>query len=298
MGLFEMANAHLLIADITGSTKLFDQVPTDEALARVRAVLDRMREIIAANQGHCVKSVGDDTLSLFPRAENLYAAARAMIETEFSDGLEVHIGAARGNIITKGADLYGDAVITTARLASLAKPGEFLIDETVFEGLTHEHQKTFVSMGGLKLKGKIEATQVYSFTVGELEAQTVFGGSGAAALGRRTQSVMLTHADDSWSLSDGETVVVGRAHDCEAVLEHPWVSRKHGKFELRASQLEYTDHSSSGSTVITSGGREFALQRRSMLLNGTGMVLVGTSDPELATSIIHYATHEQNSEAQ
>ena len=287
-----MANAHLLIADITGSTKLFDQAPADDALARVRAVLDRMREIIAANNGHCVKSVGDDTLSLFSKADNVYNAAREMIETDWADGLGVHIGASRGNVVSKGVDLYGDAVITTARLASLAKPGEFLIDETVFEGLSREHQLTFVSMGGLKLKGKSEATRVHSFTVGELDAQTVFRGSGNTTLGRRTESVMLTHEEDSWSLIDGETVVVGRAEDCEAVLEHPWVSRKHGKFELRASQLEYTDHSSSGSTVITSGGREFALQRRSMLLNGEGMVLVGTSDPTMAKSIIHYATND------
>ena len=287
-----MANAHLLIADITGSTKLFDQVPADEALARVRAVLDRMREIIAANHGHCVKSVGDDTLSLFSKADNVYKAARAMIETEWADGLGVHIGASRGNVVSKGVDLYGDAVITTARLASLAKPGEFLIDETVFEELSRKHQLTFVSMGGIKLKGKSEATRVHSFTVGELDAQTVFRGAGSSTLGRRTESVQLTHESDSWSLSDGETVVVGRAQDCEAVLEHPWVSRKHGKFELRAAQLEYTDHSSSGSTVITSGGREFALQRRSMLLNGEGMVLVGTSDPNMAQSIIHYATND------
>ena len=250
-----MANAHLLIADITGSTKLFDKAPADDALTRVRAVLDRMREIIAANNGHCVKSVGDDTLSLFSKADNVYKAAREMIETDWVDGLGVHIGASRGHVVSKGVDLYGDAVITTARLASLAKPGEFLIDETVFEGLSRENQLTFVSMGDLKLKGKSEATRVHSFTVGELDAQTVFGGTGNTTLGRRTESVMLTHEEDSWSLVDGETVVVGRAQDCEAVLEHPWVSRKHGKFELRASQLEYTGHSSSGSMVITSGGR-------------------------------------------
>ena len=287
-----MANAHLLIADITGSTNLFDKEPTDIALVRVRAVLEHMRVIIADNNGECVKSVGDDTLSVFTQAEDVFNAARAMIETEWEHGLGVHIGASRGKIVHQGTDLYGDAVITTARLASLAKPGEFLIDETVFEGLSKLTQLLFVSMGGLKLKGKSEATRVHSFTVGEIDAQTVFKGAGHSTLGRRTESVELTHLTDSWCLTDGQSIVVGRSPDCEAVLEHPWVSRAHGKFELRSAQLEYTDHSSSGSTVVTSDGREFALQRRAMLLNGEGMVLVGTSDPKMAQSIICYATND------
>ncbi len=64
------------------------------------------------------------------------------------------------------------------------------------------------------------------------------------------------------------------------------------RLTLRAAQLEYTDHSSSGSTVITSDGQEFTLQRRSMLLSGEGLVLVGTRDRSMTGSIIRYSTND------
>ncbi len=287
-----MANAHLLIADITGSTKLFDQETTAVALGRVRAVLDRMRAIIAKNNGKCIKSVGDDTLSIFPQADEIFQAARTMIETDWADGLGVHIGAHWGDVVLKNTDLYGDAVITTARLASLAKPGELLVGGAVFTQLSKHNQALFVSMGDINLKGKSEATRVHSFTVGELDSQTVFKGVSASKLGRRTQAVVLNHQGTSLLLTGAQSVVVGRSPECEVVLDHPWVSRKHGKFELRSAQLEYTDHSSSGSTVVTKDGREFALKRRATLLNGEGMVLVGINNPEMVKSIIYFATND------
>jgi hypothetical protein len=287
-----MANAHVMIADITGSTTLYDQVSDAEALVQISKVLARMRTIIEENNGHCVKSQGDDTLSFFPEADQVFRAASTMIQTDWPFGLDVHIGAYWGNVVRHESDIYGDAVNTTARLASLAKPGELLIGDTVFEQISTAYRSLFVSMGGLKLKGKSQATRVHSFTVSELEVQTVFFSAKASNVGRRTESVELTLDDSNWTLIDGQNVIVGRSPDCEAVLEQPWVSRKHGKFELRAAQLEYTDHSSSGSTVVTSDGREFSLQRRSMLLNGEGKVLIGTSDPDMAGSVIHYATND------
>jgi class 3 adenylate cyclase len=291
-GLAKMAEAHVLIADITGSTKLYDQMSDHDALAQISTVLDRMRAIIEENDGNCVKSQGDDTLSFFSEADQAFKAARMMIEADWNFGLAVHVGAYWGDVLSHDADIYGDAVNTSARLAALAKPGEVLIGDTVFERLSVRNQVLFVSMGGLKLKGKREPTRVHSFAVGELDTQTVLFGAKPSNLGRRTESVALVCGEGNWSLTDGQSVTVGRSPDCHAILEQPWVSRKHGSFELRAAQLEYTDHSSSGSTVVTSDGREYALQRRAMLLNGEGMVMVGTRDRAMAGSIILYTTND------
>ncbi len=287
-----MAKAHVLIADITGSTKLYDQMSDHDALAQISDVLGQMRTIIEENHGNCVKSQGDDTLSFFSEADQAFKAARTMIETDWNFGLAIHAGAFCGEVLNHNADIYGDAVNTSARLASLAKPGEVLIGETVFALLSERNRALFVSMGGLKLKGKQEATRVHSFAVGELDTQTVLFGAKPSNLGRRTESVALVCGDGTWSLTDGQNVMVGRSPDCDAVLEHPWISRKHGSFELRAAQLEYTDHSSSGSTVVTSDGREFAMQRRSMPLTGEGIVMVGTRDRGIESSIIQYSTND------
>ncbi|MCX7558951.1 FHA domain-containing protein [Sulfitobacter sp. F26204] len=287
-----MATAHVLIADITGSTSLYDRLTDQEALAQVSIILAQMRNMIEENGGHCVKSQGDDTLSFFSEADQAFAAARAMIEADWGDGLGVHAGIHFGEVLSQDSDIYGDAVNTAARLASLAKTSELLLGDTVFAQLGEATRMLCVSMGALKLKGKREATQVHSFAVSDLKTQTVLFGSGESLLGPRTESAALSCVSEEWNLSDGESVAVGRSSDCQAILDHPWVSRKHGFFELRAAQLEYTDHSSSGSTIITSDGQEFSLQRRSMLLSGEGLVLVGTRDRSMTGSIIRYSTND------
>lgn len=287
-----MPLAHVLIADITGSTKLYDELSDEEALAQISIILDRMRTIIEDNGGHCVKSQGDDTLSFFGDADQAFTAARTMIQENWNYGLGVHAGTYYGDVLSKDADIYGDAVNTTARLASLAKPSELLIGDTVYDKLTDGKRALCVSMGGIKLKGKREPITVHSFAVSEMSQQTVLFGAQDSHMGPRTESAELSCDTNSWTLEDGQSVTVGRAVDCEAVLDHPWVSRKHGSFDLRAAQLEYSDHSSSGSTVITADGQEFSLQRRSMLLSGEGIVLVGTRDRTQTSSIIRYSTND------
>lgn len=287
-----MATAHVLIADITGSTKLYEQLSDLDALAQISMILARMRETIEDHGGHCVKSQGDDTLSFFGEADAAFKTARAMIEAEWNYGLAVHAGIYWGDVLSQDADIYGDAVNTAARLASLAKPNEVLIGDTVFDKLSPEVRGLCVSMGGIKLKGKSAPTQVHSFAVSVMTTQTVLFGSADSSLGRRTESVTLNTADKTVTLVDAETARIGRSTDCELVLDHPWVSREHGSFELRAAQLEYTDHSSSGSTVITGDGQEFAIHRRSMLLNGEGVVLMGTRDKSVSGSVVRYATND------
>lgn len=288
-----MATAHVLIADITGSTKLYEQLSDLDALAQISMILARMRETIEEFGGHCVKSQGDDTLSFFPDADQAFLAARAMIEGKWSYGLAVHAGLYWGDVLSQDADIYGDAVNTASRLTTLAKPGEVLVGDTVFEMLSDANSSLCVSMGGIKLKGKQAQTQVHSFAVSDIATQTVLSRAGEDdATGRRTESVTLNSCDVAVTLTDAESAKIGRSTECNIVLDQPWVSREHGSFELRAAQLEYTDHSSSGSTVITAEGQEFAIHRRSMLLNGEGVVLMGTRDKSVSGSVVRYATND------
>ena len=282
----------MLIADITGSTPLYERLPEHEALHHISTTLDQMRRLIAEAGGTCVKSKGDDTLSHFATADAAFAAARNMIELQLDADLAIHAGIHCGELLTHDTDVYGDTVNTTARLSSLAKPGEVLLGDATFDALDERTRALCVSMGGLKLKGKAHPVKVHSFSVSDMSTQTVLFGATQASSGPRTESVAIDVGGAEISLGDGQSLIVGRAPDCDAVLSDPWVSRKHGVFELRAAQLEYTDHSSSGSTVITSDGREYSLQRRSMLLNGEGMVLIGTRDPAQAASIVRYATND------
>lgn len=290
-----MANACVLMADITGSTPLYERLSQQDALNQISLMLDRMRALIEESSGHCIKSQGDDTLSVFRRADQGFAAAQAMIGDEWDHGLAVHAGLYFGEVLRHENDIYGNAVNTAARLASLAKPGEVLIGDESFDALPQDIKTDCVSLGGIKLKGKKDPTRVYSYTGGTLSkqtVQTVVFGQGGPKLGRRTVSVTLTCGDQSWELEDEQSLSIGRSVDNDITLPNAWVSRQHGKVEIRDAQMEFTDHSSAGSSVLTSDGQEYEVHRRTTMLNGEGMLLFGTTDRGQTSSILRYATND------
>ena len=287
-----MATACVLIADITGSTRLYEQVTQREALTQIGLVLARMRDLIEANGGNCVKSQGDDTLSYFAHPLPAMQAAREMVEEDWPHGMSIHAGLFHGEVLSMDKDIYGNAVNTAARLAALSKPGEVLIGDDAYDRLPPEHRPLFVSLGGIRLKGKKEPTHVYSYMAGQVSTQTVVFGAGQGQRVRRTESAEIQCNGKGWSISEGDSLTIGRAEDCDICLGHPWISRQHGRLDLRGAQLEYTDHSSSGSSVITAEGQEFDVHRRATLLNGEGLLLLGTHDRTIADSALSYATND------
>ncbi len=287
-----MANACVLMADITGSTPLYERMSQQDALQQISLMLTRMRTIIEEVGGHCIKSQGDDTLSVFRHAHEGFRAARHMIEDDWDHDLSVHAGLFFGEVLRHDNDIYGNAVNTAARLASLAKPGEVLVGDESFDRLDTDTQVTCVPLGGIKLKGKKQPTRVFSFTANQLASQTVIFGANGPKLGRRTDSAVIELAGKSWTIANGETLTIGRSDDCDIVLPHAWISRQHGKLDLHDLQLEYSDHSSTGSSVITSDGQAFEVHRRTTLLSGDGTVLLGTSDRSITSSALLYATND------
>lgn len=287
-----MANACVLMADITGSTSLYEQITQQRALVRIGAILNRMRDMITANGGHCVKSQGDDTLSVFDRCDPAFVTARQMVDEPWDHGLSVHAGLFFGEVLSMDNDVYGNPVNTAARLAALAKPGEVLIGDDAFDRLSPAHRPEFVPLGGLKLKGKREATRVYSYTASQISTQTVVFGASGQTEGRRTESAEFSCEDRVWRIEEGQSLTIGRLESCDIRLPHGWISRQHGKLELRGAQLEYTDHSSTGSSVITADGQEFVVHRRATLLNGEGRLLFGTRDRTIADSCVDFATND------
>lgn len=270
-----MPLACVLISDITGSTQLYERVTNETALRYIGPVLGRMREIIADSGGHCVKSKGDDTISYFSHPDHAFDAAWAMVNEEWHYGMSVHAGIYFGEVLHQEAGLYGGAVNTAARLASLAKPGEVLVGANCYDDLSSQHKELLQTIGDLHLKGKEAPTRVYAASVPELAATTVVFNRKAAEQPARIEMVELTCLGRVWRIREGETLSIGRSQDCDVVLNHAWVSRRHGALAIRQGQLEYTDHSSAGSVLQTPDGSELTVHRRSTMLNGSGRILLG-----------------------
>lgn len=273
-----MSLACVLVSDVTGSTRLYEALGSGPALARIDAVLMRMRVLIEAAGGHCVKARGDDILSFFDHPDRAFQAAWAMINEPWPDNLAIHAGGYFGDILSHADDIYGNAVNTAARLAGLAKPGEILFGDHCHDDLSAENRARFVAVGALPLRGKEAPTAVFSCSVTSLAAQTVVSGGA-----QDTVAVLaaISLGTRHWQLVEGGRLSIGRAEDCDIVAAHPSVSRDHGSLAIRSGQLEYSDHSTVGSVVRMGDGPDMAVHRRRTLLSGNGAIRLGAPGEDL-----------------
>lgn len=172
-----------LFADIRGSTTLAEGMPSAEFHQLLDRFYSTASQIVFDHDGGVDKFVGDEVVAFFfPLLTGERHAARA-VETALAllratghedaggpwapIGAGVHTGLAWMGAVGDGAHTeltaIGDAVNTTARLASAAKRGEVLVttDAAAAAGLDPhlEHRS-------LELKGKQLVTDVVSLNVG------------------------------------------------------------------------------------------------------------------------------------
>jgi adenylate cyclase len=174
--------ATMLFADIRGSTTIAEGMQPTE----FRALLDRFYTVatkaVFDNDGTVDKFVGDELVALFvplfsgkDHAAKAIATARALLRATGHDapgGPWAPIGVGINTALTwYGAvgqgdrtelTAVGDAMNTTARLASAARAGEILVTTTTAQAAALDPA---LERRTLDLKGKQTATEVVSLTV-------------------------------------------------------------------------------------------------------------------------------------
>ena len=289
-----MSSACILISDITGSTQLYEVESNTDALNQISAVLTRMRQIIEDLGGTCVKSQGDDVLSHFDQPEQAFQAARKMIYEDWPGELSVHVGLYYGEFLARDGDIYGPPVNTAARLASLAKPKEMLLGDECFDLLEPESKKHLTLIGELQIKGKLEPTRVYACSAIDMSKTTITFAKTGGGRTSRINTAHFSYLEQKWQIGDGETLSIGRSADNDIVLDQAWVSRKHGAVTVRRGQLEFTDHSSTGSVLQSGDGTEITVHRRATLLHGNGLIFFGSGGLDDTSRAVKFDTMDMS----
>jgi len=140
-----------LFTDLEGSARLWDEHP--EAMRTALSRHDEiLREVIAAHDGHVVKTTGDGVHAVFATAHEGVAAAvsaqRAIAEEDFGElgELRIRIGVHTGPAEVRDGDYYGSAVNRAARLMGAAHGGQIvvslateeLVRDLLFDGVALE----------------------------------------------------------------------------------------------------------------------------------------------------------------
>jgi adenylate cyclase len=288
----ERVLAAVLLADVVGSTPLYERLGDNAALRQVSDCLDTIREIAATHGGNFIHSKGDDVLSLFERPEAALTAVCQIMGQLTKGALSIRIGLHFGAVIRTRGDVFGDVINVTARLSTTANPGEALISQAFFEALSVGGRGTLRLLDKMAFKGKQEPFDVYTLWSDDGAPHTQIV-SGATIINRRSApplhiNLVIRYGDQLRSCRQNELVTIGRSPECDIVVQRPWVSRHHATFTISNGRARLAERSSSGTFLSTGSDHEVFVRREDVLLVGSGVISPGRQSFLSDAQILHY----------
>ena len=288
-------NLAVLFADITDSNKLYGTLGDDAARAVVDACLSLVGEVVARFNGRIIKTIGDEAMCAFRRADDAVAAAaemQTMVEARRPGNvdLKMHIGLHFGSVLSEDGDVFGDTVNSAAYLCAVAVAGQILTTEVTERNLTPEFKSRVRPVFKTVLKGSTQESTVYQVLwqkdVGDLTdvnthvQKTIPGDEGSLLVVHYENKVRVDHAR--------AMLTAGRAADCDLVVSSKLASRKHFSIRLLRTHFYLLDHSLNGTFVTLDSGEEVHVLRSELLLEGSGRITIGTRYEEGAADVITY----------
>ncbi len=272
----------ILMADVSGSTPLYERHGDQVASKLVFECVEGMQRIATLRGGEFVRSKGDDVLCLFENPDQALIAAKEILDHGQAGSVSVHGGLHWGAVVWRGTELFGGAVNVSARLSSRAKENEFLMSGDFTGRVSPNQGITLRPMGEITLRGTAVPTEIYALLAqaegGEtrLIAQTeIFDLHRQSTTGANT-SIRLSTEGWSRDVGEGEEIKIGRSQECDLVLPLPWVSRVHAKVSVRAGLVEITDSSAAGCTLTAGDTTGYFIRRQTISLTGNGTIELGS----------------------
>ena len=288
----------ILFADVSGSTRLFETKGDQEARRLIANVLGALTKVCQQHGGRVITTIGDEIMCTFPAALNGVLAAcdmqrRMGRDIDFvRDSLAVRIGMHHGDaLVEDDGDVYGDAVNTAARMASLAKREQVVTTAATYDSLTGQVPEAR-SLGKARVSGKLLPIEIVDVVWQEdtsgmtMVQSTIRMGDATAAVGAR---LTLRHRGRVIELTENsEPFMMGREATNGLQVEADWVSRTHSQIEYKRGHFVITDRSTNATYVTVGQEPELRLHRDELHLRGQGTVSMGQAAAANAQDLIHF----------
>ncbi len=288
-------NLAVLFADITESTGLYSQLGDNAAHVVVNACLTLIADVVERHKGRVVKSIGDEVMCVFRRADDAVLAAIEMqsqvdAKRPGKRHVQIHVGLHYGPVLIENDDMFGDTVNAAAYLTAVAVSEQILTTEATERNLSPELKASVRPVFKAVLKGSTDETTVYQviwhkdvteLTDVNIHSQKIIPGDQG--------SLVVAYRDLSLRLDQSRTsITLGRAAGCDLVVHEKLASRKHVSIRLLRTHFYLVDHSLNGTFVTLESGEEVHVLRKEFLLDGSGRMALGCSLGDGATEVITF----------
>lgn len=295
----------VLIADVCGSTPLYETSGSLKALDLIADCLDSISRVVEDEGGTVLRSKGDDVLCTFPDAASAVRGASRMMDGQADSPLEIHVGINFGPVVFDRGGIFGDVVNVAGRMQSLAKPGEIITTEAVYEQLSGDERRQIRLLDSQTVKGKSEPMNIYAvfkddtqvtYYVGEDGKHTVHPKDLHRAAGPKV-TVTLQFGERTIVRRDGGPGFhIGRAGSCDLIIDEPCVSRDHAVLTIRRGKVLLTDMSSTGTWITQADADPVLLRRDVMQLASDGVISLGMRPKDDGPTMIGFRLEQEESD--
>src|SRR5215218_667384 len=258
--------AAIVHADIAGFTRMMEGSETRTFRHLKTAQIEVWRPAIQAAHGRLVGTAGDAMLAEFGSAVTAVSAALDIQErmSKFNDTIEpeqrmnFRIGVHLGEVIVDDEDqnIFGDGVNLAARIQALAEPGGIAVSRAVRDLVELRVDYAFADGGEQQMKNVSRSVQIFHVrhskqapvsTTTRMVPQITLHFEGPDSAGRKHAfEVVLGKL-----MTQSQGMVIGRSADqCELVVAHATVSRRHARLSLSGEALQVEDLGSTNGTAV------------------------------------------------
>ena len=269
----------VLFVDVSGSTRLYETIGDERALARVGRSLAMIARVCEDCGGRVIKTMGDGAMCVFETADAAMRASRLILEKndEQQDsgepGLGIHVGCHFGPVIESAGDVFGDTVNLAARVSGLAKAGQIITTADTAAKLSPELAVRARKLHAMPVKGKKEAIMICELLWQDVGDLTVYGTDPNHG---RAARLVLRYEGREWRFEGPGELYFGRDSGCHVVVADRKASRRHALVERRRDKFVLVDQSSNGTWVQFTGEADgVVLRREDLMLRASGIICFG-----------------------
>ncbi len=283
----------VLIADLSGSTALYERLGDREAHAVVAGILDRWTRVVQGRSGLVIKTMGDGLLATIDDPADAARVAVDLHRTVDERGgadrmLNAYVAFQSGAVVERSGDIFGDAVNVTARLTELAKPRQILTTGETAKALPGWSIR---SLGRTPVRGRTAEVELVELIWEQHLVTTVVRSRAGNATD--TVALELTGAAGARVVVDrGKPEIrVGRMSYNDVVIDGETVSRLHARIEFRQSRFILIDESSNGTHIFQPGRGPKVLHHDELELGTQGLIGLGTAPTPNAPTTLAFRSY-------
>lgn len=280
----------MLFADVSGSTRLYEQHGDAIARADLSACIQLLADVANGLDGETIKTIGDEIMCAFEdpvkaalTATEMQAGLRKASEDgKFQMGdLHIKIGWHYGAVAWRGDELIGEAPIAAQQVIGRAKADEILTTRQSIDALPPAMFPDWHSIDRIEAQawdGELEVCKIPWEQTGE---ETQISSIPMAQMMPAKAELVLEYQGMTFKVDAQQThCLIGRGRDADLRVNGNFTSRQHAEISYRNGRFSLRDESVNGIVVVDDNGNVKRLRREEDVLSGSGTLGFGAPPDE------------------